>query len=74
MVSRNPEVFHGLLHDCSSTNGTDEYQEPKPDVDKWVHFCFKYKETLGNKLMFIEFIIDWDEWFDVPEAKKLQHR
>jgi hypothetical protein len=35
----------------------------------WVQFCFKYDETLGNERTFIEFMINWNEWLDDPEAK-----
>jgi hypothetical protein len=65
----NPKVFYGLLHDCSSTHTTDQCQEPQPDRDKWVQFCFKYNQTLGNKRIFIEFMINWDELFGDDKAK-----
>jgi hypothetical protein len=74
-VPRKPDVFYGLLHDCDSTLAIDSnWQEPKPDKDKWVQYCFKYNETLGKKRIFIEFMIDWDEWFDDPEAKEKLER
>jgi hypothetical protein len=69
-VPIEPHVSYGLLHDCSSTHATDECHEPKPDEDEWEQFCFKYNRTLRKKRIFIEFIMNRDEWFDDPEAKK----
>jgi hypothetical protein len=74
-VPRKPDVFNGLLHDCDSTLAPDNSLEPKPDEDRWLQYCFKNNETLEKKRIFIEFmLLDWDEWFDDPEAKEKLER
>lgn len=64
LVPDDKKLFWGLLHDCESTvdTETDTCSEPIPDRDRWVQYCMTNPRLLGNKYIFIEFDVDWNEW------------
>ena len=68
-------LFFGFLHDCGTTHGTDQCNEPQIDRDQWIQYCFRDQDDLGTDRVFIEFNVDWHEWVensvvDVEEAQK----
>jgi len=60
-----PKILMGWLHDGDTTGATDNFRaEPQIDADKWMQYCVKDWYVLGKKMLFIEFMIDWDQWDD----------
>jgi hypothetical protein len=63
-------VFKGFLHDVNTTAGdTDRGQEPRIDDEEcWVQYCVTEIESLGPKMLFIEFVFDYTEWGGQQDA------
>ena len=59
-------ILRGRLHDPQQYRiiQTDSCAEPKMDSDKnYIQYCFQYPDIrLGNKRLFVEFKVDWNEW------------
>ena len=63
-VPRKIDMFHGCLHDCQKTALTDICETPIYDGLKWEQYCFTDPFDLGEKRLFVEFNVDWNEWTD----------
>ena len=58
-------VFHGTLHDASTTHLTDTGGVPIEDGDGWQQICFRgdvLEDVVGEEKVFIEFHFDWQSW------------
>jgi hypothetical protein len=55
-------VFKGWLHNSMTTRETDLGGEPMIDDDRWVQYCFTNRTTLGEEILFIEFVFDYTHW------------
>ena len=58
-------AFKGRLHNVKTVTNTDTCGVPKmdPDMD-WTQYCFPNSCTLGKKMVFVEFVVNWNEWLD----------
>ena len=67
---RKLHIYHGLLHDCESTSGTNMGFDPVADVDQWKQFCIQAEDSIGSfghRKFFLEFQLDWDQWVDAKD-------
>jgi hypothetical protein len=55
-------VFKGWLHNPMTTRETDIGAEPMIDEDKWVQYCFTNGTLVGEEMLFIEFVFDYNQW------------
>ena len=73
---RHPIGFWGYLHDCDvtkiSSTTNDLHAVPKIDKDRWKQYCFRgdteFEYHLGEKRIYVEFHVDWNEWIDVQDV------
>ena len=74
---KNPKrtILQGWLHDVATTTRTDEGETPRADSDGWIQYCVKtHKYVLGEKKLFIEFALRWDQWkpSEVPDNEEIK--
>jgi len=58
----NPKILMGWHHDSNTTAATDNGAEPIIDADEWIQYCVKDLYVLGEKMLFIEFMVNWSQW------------
>ena len=54
--------YVGWPHHCEKTEATNKCSEPCPDNEKWIQHCFSNQDYLGYHELFVEFVVDWEEW------------
>jgi hypothetical protein len=54
-------VLHGLMHSSEENHFPHGDKVPHKDENNWTQWCFRDLLPLGNKMMFVEFNINWKE-------------
>ncbi|KAL3914548.1 MAG: hypothetical protein SGILL_006065, partial [Bacillariaceae sp.] len=70
---QEPHIYYGLLHEVGSTSKTDDGADPVVDPDGWIQYCVRPRfrrriAKMGRRKLFLEFEINWDEWYDPKTA------
>ena len=57
-------LFYGPMEKGTFKPGD---KEPTVNSDRWIQYCFRDEDALGSEQIFVEFNMDWKEWYEPRE-------